>query len=280
MRYDRIASAVLMIGMFTVSPASAQTAPANQAGAAQTIPDLSGIWEAPSELNSVYASGGRSDLCDEPACQTLLGIRAGPLVITVEEPQMLPWAEEKYKASRREGNPSPTAAGREEANPWFSACIPSSPAALTLSPFTAIELRQFPDVTLLLLREGDGNQAVRRVYMDGRGHPANLNPTWMGHSIGKYEGDALIVDTTGIKGNRWLDAQGHPHSEALHLVERFRRVDQSLEYEVTISDAQAYKNAWSKKVVRQRALPGPRFWDSVTCEELLQMGTHYGAEAR
>jgi hypothetical protein len=53
-----------------------------------------------------------------------------------------------------------------------------------------------------------------------------------------------------------------------------------VEYEVTITDPTGYKNSWKKKVVRQRALPGPRFWDSVTCEELLQMGTHYGAEAR
>jgi len=281
MRYARITSAVLTIGltvgMITVSPLLAQTAPGPAAEAGQTIPDLSGIWEAPNELNLVYASGGRSDICGEGACQAVLEIRPVQLIITVEEPQMLPWAEERYEASRQEGSQR----SREDADPWFSACMPFSPTAITLSPFATIELRQFSDVVLLFFRAADESQAVRRVYVDGRGHPSTLKPTWMGHSIGKYEGDTLVVDTIGIKGNRWIDQQGHPHSDALHLEERFRRLDQnSLEYEVIITDPTAYKNSWRKKVVRHLAHPGPRFWDSVICEELLRMGTHYGAEAR
>ena len=122
---------------------------------------------------------------------------------------------------------------------------------------------------------------MQRVYVDGRGHPADVNPTWMGHSIGRYDGDTLVVDTIGIKGSRWIDHQGHPHSDALHLVERIRRVDEnSLEFEVTIDDPTAYKNTWAKKIIREFAPPGPRIWDEANCEELLQMGTHYGAEAR
>ena len=190
---------------------------------------------------------------------------------------MLPWAEEIYKATREVGGKDPDAP-REDADPWFSACMPLSPAALTLSPFVAIELRQFPDVVLLFY--GD-DHAVRRVYLDGRGHPASFKPTWMGHSIGKYEGDTLVVDTIGIKGNRWLDMEGHPHSDALHLVERIRRVDQkNLEVEVTIDDPKAYKKSWRKKIVRELAPAGPRIWDDVNCNELLQMGTHYSAESK
>jgi hypothetical protein len=210
----------------------------------------------------------------------LLKIRPGQLIVTVEEPQMLPWAEDRFRASRREGSQGLDAPRREDADPWFSACQPLSPTAITLSPFAAIELRQFPDVVILFFAAQDGSHAVRRVYVDGRGHPSSVKPTWMGHSIGKYEGGALIVDTIGFKGDRWLDPQGHPHSDALHLTERIRRMDQnSLEYEVTITDPTAYRNSWRKKGVRALAPPGPRFWDSVICEELLQMGTHYGAEA-
>jgi hypothetical protein len=106
----------------------------------------------------------------------------------------------------------------------------------------------------------------------------------MGHSIGRYDGDALVVDTIGISsinGNRWIDLQGHPHSDALHLVERIRRANpNSLEVEVTIDDPKAYKNTWGKKIVRQLAAPGPRFWDEANCQELLRMGTHYGAEVK
>jgi hypothetical protein len=153
-----------------------------------------------------------------------------------------------------------------------------------LATYVAVELRQFPDVVLLLFgggNAGEGDHAVRRIYVDGRGHPANLKPSWMGHSIGSYEGDTLVVDTVGVKGNRWLDDRGHPHSDDLHLVERIRRVSQnSLEYEAIIEDPKAYKIPWRKKLVRPLATPGPRFWDETNCEELLRMGTHYGAEAK
>ena len=103
----------------------------------------------------------------------------------------------------------------------------------------------------------------------------------MGHSIGRYDGDTLVVDTIGVSEKSWLDGQGHPHTDALHLVEHIRRVDQkSLEFDVTISDPIAYKNSWTKKIVRQLASSGPRLWDEAICQELLQMGTHYGAETR
>ena len=246
--------------------------------AAKTIPDLSGIWEA--SFNLTPSGQPRFDLCGEPTCDELLGHKL-PEDTTVEEPQMLPWAEEKYKAAR-EGVPETIPFAREDANPWFSACMPASPSLLMLSGFIAFELRQFPDVVLLLFAGITGSDhEVRRIYVDGRGHPPDLRPTWMGHSIGRYEGDALVVDTIGINDNRWIDDQGHPHSDALHLVERIRRADQkSLEVEVTIDDPKAYKKSWRKKSVRPLALSGPRFWEDVNCEELLQMGTHYSAEPK
>ena len=197
----------------------------------------------------------------------------------MEEPQMLPWAEEKYKVAR-EGVQNPTAAGREETDPWFTSCMPFGPTRIMLSPFIAFELRQFPDLVLLFFG-GDVDRAMRRIYLDGRRHPSNWKPSSMGHSIGWYEGDTLVVDTSGISDTSWLDDQGRPQSAALHLVERIRRVSQkNLEIEITIEDPKAYKNSWKRKVVRELALPGPRIWDDVVCQELLQMGTHYGAEAK
>ena len=66
---------------------------------------------------------------------------------------------------------------------------------------------------------------VRQIFTDGREHVKDANPTWMGDSIGKWEGDTLVVDSTGFNDKTWLDVAGHPHSEAMHIVERMRRVD-------------------------------------------------------
>ena len=279
MRNGLIASTLLMLVTFSflATGCSSRVETAGEE-AAKTIPDLSGIWDAP--INLTPSGEQRFDLCGEPTCDALLKYPL-PHDVTVVEPQMLPWAEEKYKAAR-EGVPEGIPFPREDADPWFSACMPASPSLLMLSPFGDFELRQFPDVVLLLFTgTAGGDHEVRRIYVDGRGHPSNGKPTWMGHSIGRYEGDTLVVDTIGIIGNRLIDVQGHPHSDALHLVERIRRVNQkSLEVEVTFDDPKAYKNTWRKKIVRGLAPPGPGFWEDVLCEELLQMGTHYSAESR
>ena len=78
----------------------------------------------------------------------------------------------------------------------------------------------------------------------------------MGHSIGKYEGDTLVVDTVGINDKSWIDRVGHPHSDALHLVERFRRVNNTLEYEYTIDDPETYNQPW-QAAVRYRKVQQP-----------------------
>jgi hypothetical protein len=77
--------------------------------------------------------------------------------------------------------------------------------------------------------------------MDGRGHPADLDPTWYGHSIAKWDGDTLVVDTIGFNDKFWFDFAGHPHTEKLHTTERYRRPDYShLDFEVVIDDPGAY----------------------------------------
>jgi hypothetical protein len=78
----------------------------------------------------------------------------------------------------------------------------------------------------------------------------------------------------------WPDRLGHPHTDALHFVERFRRVGpKALEYEVTIDDAKAYKKPWTKKVVEDLLPPSFQMLEEVLCEELLKMGTHYSAKS-
>jgi hypothetical protein len=89
----------------------------------------------------------------------------------------------------------------------------------------------------------------RQVFLDGREHPKDLNPTWLGHSIGHWEGDTLVVDTVGFNTQTWY--QGVlPSSETLHVIERYHRTDLGhLETELTISDPSVSRNPWTRRLV-------------------------------
>ena len=82
--------------------------------------------------------------------------------------------------------------------------------------------------------------------MDGREHPKDLEQTYMGHSIGRYEGDTLVIDTIGFNDKTWLDPMGLPHSDALHVVERISRTDHdTLQVDYTLDDPKAYTKPWT-----------------------------------
>jgi hypothetical protein len=81
-----------------------------------------------------------------------------------------------------------------------------------------------------------------------RDHPKDPDTTWLGDSVGKYERDTLVIDTIGFNDKTWLDHVGHPHSDALHLIERFRRVSHdTLELSVTVDDPKAYTRSFTGK---------------------------------
>ena len=95
---------------------------------------------------------------------------------------------------------------------------------------------------LVMFSEG---QLPRQIFLDGRSHPIDPNPTWLGHSVGHWEGDTLVVDTLGFNDRTWLDLNGHPHTEMMRLVERYRRPDLGhLELELTVEDPGALKKPW------------------------------------
>ena len=90
--------------------------------------------------------------------------------------------------------------------------------------------------------------------MDGRPLPKDPNPTWMGYSIGRWEGDTLVVESTGFVDNNWLDNNGHPGTESLRLTERFRRRDFGhIDLQMTIDDPKAYTKPWTVNVPLQAA---------------------------
>jgi hypothetical protein len=104
---------------------------------------------------------------------------------------------------------------------------------------------QTPGV-IVILQEADGG--LRQIFTDGRKHTADPQPTWMGYSVGKWDGDSLAVDTVGFNDRGWLDGSGHPHSEALHIQERYRRRDFGhMDVEVTLDDPKMYTKPFSIK---------------------------------
>ena len=87
----------------------------------------------------------------------------------------------------------------------------------------------------------------RIIYMDGREHPEGAPLTFMGHSVGRWDGDTLVIETVGLNDQTWLDSMGIPHSDALRVEERIRRVGDRLEMDLLFDDAKAYARPWRGK---------------------------------
>ena len=93
-------------------------------------------------------------------------------------------------------------------------------------------------------------QLFRQIFTDGRELPQDPNPTWLGYSVGKWEGDAFVIQSVGFKDQGWLDNNGHPSSETLRVTERLRRRDFGhLDAQITIEDPKAYKKPWTANLV-------------------------------
>jgi hypothetical protein len=111
-------------------------------------------------------------------------------------------------------------------------CQPGGPSEMLN---TMYRVMQSPAIVAVLYESGTGR--YRQIYMDGRKLPADPNPTWLGYSVGHWEGDTLVVESAGFNDRTWLDRAGHPHSEKLRVTERFRRLDFGhLQYQVTFDD--------------------------------------------
>jgi hypothetical protein len=114
-------------------------------------------------------------------------------------------------------------------------CLPGGPSDMIGAMYRMI---QSTDLVALLYESGTGR--YRQIYTDGRALPKNPNPTWLGYSVGRWEGDTLVVESTGFNDRTWLDRAGHPHSEDLRVTERFKRVDFGhMQYQITFDDRQA-----------------------------------------
>jgi hypothetical protein len=147
-----------------------------------------------------------------------------------------PWAK-AVRADRRRNQLEPHAR-----------CKPSGGARVFLTPY-GVEIVEFPELKRILVFDVGGPHTFRTIYMDGRSHPKDVEPSYYGHSVGRWEGETLIVDTVGFNEKFWFDRSGLPHTNQLHTMERFTRIDlDTLRYELTIDDPGAYTAPFSGKV--------------------------------
>ena len=149
---------------------------------------------------------------------------------------MLPWAEKLYKervANLQKGHPSERCLGHGVTD------FDTLPA-----PRRFI---QTPGIIAILF---ESYNHYRQIFTDGRPLPKPTQPSYMGYSVGKWEGDTLVVDTTGLNDVGWLDMNGHPQTETTHITERFRRRDFGhMDLQLIIDDPAAYSKPWSTTVV-------------------------------
>ena len=111
-----------------------------------------------------------------------------------------------------------------------------------------MEIIQLPEQKRIIMTFEGATHIWREIYMDGRAHPQGdeLNPTYLGHSVGHWDRDTLVVDVVGFNENTWLDYYGHPHTDLLHVVEKYTRPNKAtLRYEALIDDPGAYSKPWT-----------------------------------
>src|SRR5580658_3696393 len=127
-------------------------------------------------------------------------------------------------------------------------CVPLGPGYTISADSTGAEMMkivQTPGLILIL----NPDLTYRQIFLDGRALETAPNPSWMGYSVGRWDGDTLVVESFGFNDRTWLDHDGHPHTEALRMTERYRRRNLgNLDIDVTLSDPTVYTKPWTVSV--------------------------------
>jgi hypothetical protein len=209
---------------------------------ASAVPDLTGVWA------NITPTGATFNPKEDPAFQ--------------------PWAEAKFKENRNNDPGQEKGNGKVDRDPTVTSCFPSGmPRIMTeIMPFEIVEI---PGRVLILFER---DYAVSHIWTDGRKLPEDPDPSYMGYSVGKWDGDTLVIDTIGLKDITWMDRNGHPHSDALHVTGRMRRVNHDrLEVDWTFTDPKAFTKPWTGKTV-YRLHPDWTLEEFISCEDRLLHG--------
>jgi hypothetical protein len=142
-------------------------------------------------------------------------------------------------------------------------CLPPGIPRMQATPFP-FQMYQLPD-RIIQVWEG-GAHMWRIIPMDGKPHSKDPEPTYLGEPRGHWEGDTLVVDVIGFNDRTWLDQDGHPHSDKLHVIEKYTRLDElTMRYEFIIDDPGAYKEKWGNSYLIP-FVPGGELMEYV-CQE-------------
>ena len=196
-------------------------------------PDLTGIWGLPCPRRTAVDFG--FDGQPNVYCATEVAIPPEFTNIGQSLKDGLPyqpWAAELVKRTRAANRP----------NDPLTHCLPTGIVRLHVFPL----FRKIVQVPGLLVILNELNASYRQIFTDGRPLPVDPNPAWNGYSSGKWEGDTLVVQTTGLRDGLWLDTGGSPLTDAARITERFQRVNYgTLDIQMTVDDPKAYTRPWT-----------------------------------
>jgi len=219
-------------------------------------PDLSGIWDKGLLPQEVPPPGPFSGSGPSQAFRDLKAALPGDL-------PMLPWAAQ-LKATRF---------GQNSKDHPDAHCLPLHPIQLHLHPQPR-KIIQPPNLVMILYEANDGR---REIFLDGRPlPPGDVQPWWYGYSIGRWDGESLVVETTGFKDQMWIDEHGTPASDRLRLTERFRRINfGTLEIQVTVDDSKTFTRPFTF-TLQQRLVPDTELIEFVCGENNLSAARLFG----
>jgi len=219
-------------------------------------PDLSGIWDA--EKRPCDEATSRLGCIDLVAGLPVaaVNIASGPQEVL----PMQPWAEALVKQRR---------GGASKDDPT-ARCLPlSSPRAWANFAFQKI-IQTSESVTIL----DEYMLQYRQIFLDGRALPTNPEPMFKGYSVGRWDGDTLVVETSGFRDGGWLDVNGSPLTDRARMTERFRRTSYGfMDLEITVDDPKAYTRPWSV-TIKQRLMPDDELIEFV-CAENERSSAHF-----
>ncbi len=224
--------------LLNMTPARVETQTYKAPRTADGKADLNGIWQTLNTANwDIQEHAARSG--QAVALGAIGAVPAGLGVVEGDDIPYLPESTAKKKANFE---------NRLTADPEVKCYLPGVPRATYMPyPFQIVQTPKF----ILIAYEYVG--ATRTIYMDQA--PPNPVDSWMGHSVGHWEGDTLVVDVTGLNDQTWFDRAGNFHSDALHVVERYTPLSHdALAYEATIEDPKVFSRPWKMSMPLYRRL--------------------------